>query len=92
MGMRRSDSPSQLSQDMPRRWVNSPDLWATLLTLGLSALGAWLGWMLGFPAYLITGPAIAVTLGGLTPKWEAICVVDTQDDGWDSPKAYKAFR
>ncbi len=65
MGMRRSDSPSQLSQNTPRRWVNSPDLWATLMTLGLSALGAWLGWMLGFPAYLITGPAIAVTLGGL---------------------------
>lgn len=46
--------------------LESSDILPTLLTLGIAAIGAWIGRALGLPAYLITGPAIAVTIGGLS--------------------------
>lgn len=47
------------------RLDSSPFL-QTVLTLAIAGLGAGLGKALGLPAYLITGPAIAVTIGGLS--------------------------
>ena len=37
----------------------------TLLTLCVGGIGAWLGWLLAAPVYMLLGPAIAVTLASL---------------------------
>lgn len=39
--------------------------WRTACALGAATAGAWLGWRLGFPAPVLTGPAFFVALLGL---------------------------
>ena len=54
------DSPDAMSDG------NDLETWRrTGLTLAVAAFGAAAGWLLAFPAFLLTGPALAVSLAGL---------------------------
>ena len=48
-----------MNDDTTGPWAHSA------LTLGVAAFGAALAWALSFPAYLLTGPALAVSLAGV---------------------------
>ncbi|MEP1930165.1 MAG: hypothetical protein ABJJ37_02695, partial [Roseibium sp.] len=41
------------------------DLWVTFYTIAIGAAGAFAGYLLGLPVFLLTGPAIAVSAIGL---------------------------
>jgi hypothetical protein len=54
----------------------------TLLTLGVAGAGAGLGWLVSAPVYILTGPAVAVSLAGLAglrvgidPRFRDACFV-----------------
>lgn len=57
-GARDSTRP-MVDKDKLDPWVRS------VLTLAVAACGAALAWALSFPAYLLTGPALAVSLAGV---------------------------
>ncbi|MBY8975997.1 AbrB family transcriptional regulator [Rhodobacteraceae bacterium NNCM2] len=47
-------------------WPGRHEFAATLYTIAIGAAGAGLAWALSFPVYLLTGPALVVSLAGLT--------------------------
>ena len=56
-------------------WPGFRDIFVTAYTLGAGALGALIGYWIGLPVYLLTGPALLISLATLTGLHFAIAPV-----------------